>query len=405
MIMKMKKIFLAVVCLLVITSCGQKKGQTERADAAADSLQAEQMDGDMMFGPEEIGEGWTKKDIQVENGGEKPNIAVLLAAFNKAWPTEAYNSIPTLKKGQTRFYTVTNADAGGSAEIDILEGYANVMPGDTSEDILHAGQWRRSNGHTLFGISICGRDGDVPPQALCFYDYDPKTQTMKPEADNAVLKFRPAKGHKVDYVLPERGTAVMVGELDDNSDCTWNVYEWDRMKFSKVNSYSEDELAEALDGTWLNEDESFPFTFIINLVGEGGVNISDCGIYGSTLYDDVDCNIYQGKLSIWEMVDDELGPDERPGLGCDFYLTKDGKLKGGYYICQSGDREWRGIMTLVKKPEPTEQEIETSPYATVISERAALAELSAPDRSTLNAKARQGYESELKSEASRQIDK
>ncbi|MBR1880536.1 MAG: hypothetical protein IJ804_07305 [Prevotella sp.] len=344
-----KKIFLAVVCALVVASCGQKKGQTEGAEGAADSLHAEQVDGDKMFTPEQICKGWAKVDIPVDNGGEKPSIALLLAAFNKAWPTEAYNSIPTLKKGQTRLYTVTNKDAGGSSEIDIQEGYANVMPGDTPEDILHADIWRRTNGHTLFGVSICGREGDNPPLALCFYDYDPKTQTMKPEADNAVLKFRAAKGHKVDYVLPEMGTAILVGELNEDYCHTWNVYDWDGMKVSMVNSYNEDELAEALDGTWMNEDESFPFTFIINLVGEGGVSINDCGIYGSTLYDNVDCTVYHGKLNIWEMSADELGPDERPGLSCDFYLTKDGKLKGGYYISQSGGREWRGIMTLVKK--------------------------------------------------------
>ena len=350
--MKAKKIFLLVTCALVIASCGQKKGQTE---SAADSQQAEQADGDRMFAPEEISEGWTKKDIMVDNGGEKPDIAILLAAFNKAWPTEAYTNIPTLEKGQTRFYTVTNADAGGSSEIDILEDYASVMPGDSPEDMLFSALWRRTDGHTLLGISICGREGDNPPQALCFYDYDPKTQTMKPEADNAVLKFSPSKGHKVDYVLPERGMAMLVGELDDDDTHTWNVFDWDGMKFSKVNSYSEDELTEALNGTWMSEDESFPFTFNINIVGEIGMSINDCGIYGSTLYEEVDCNIYQGMLKIWEMVADELGPDERPGVSCDFYLTKDGKLKGGYYIIQPGNREWHGVMTLAKKAEPEEQ--------------------------------------------------
>lgn len=351
----MKKIFLAVVCALVVASCGQKKGQTE---GVADAQQAELDDVyNKVYTAEEIADGWTKRDIPVENGSKQPNIAELLAAFNKTWTTEVYANLPTLEKGQTRVNYLFDADAAGSAEIDILEDYANVMPGDSPEDILRSSLWRRSNGHTLFAITISGHE-DNNPSLVCFYDYDPKTQTMKPETDNAVLKYSPASDKHIDYILPERGTALMVAErADDDYQFTWNVFEWDGMKFNKVNSYTDDQMMEALNGVWMNEDESFPFTFRVgaSLEEGGSLGISDCGIYGSTEFE-VECIFAQGKLQVYELADGDQEPSYRRSLDCDLYLTKDGKLRGGYYIRQSDDREWRGIMTLAKQEAGQEEQ-------------------------------------------------
>ncbi|MBR1594709.1 MAG: hypothetical protein IJ659_08060 [Alloprevotella sp.] len=345
--MKTKTIFFAVACALVVPSCGQKK---VLAEGAADAQPAGQVEDAGTFTVSEISDGWKGKEIPVENGGKQPSIAKLLDAFNKVWPTGTYANLPAVEQGQSLTVWQFNRDSGGYSEIDLLEDYANVWPGDSYEDLLNSALWRRTNGHTLLGVYFREpEDQDTPQQVLCFYDYDPATQTLKPETDNFVYKFRPAGAPTPQYILPEIGTALVVRETDADYTSIYHVLEWDGMKFSLANSYASEELYEAVTGTWMSEDEAMPFTFKAVLVGDAPEGIYDCGIYGSTEYE-VEFISAQGMLAFRQVPDD---PDslERPAMICAFYPTRDGKLRGGYYISQPGGREWRGIMTLTRQAE------------------------------------------------------
>lgn len=190
--------------------------------------------------------------------------------------------------------------------------------------------------------------------ALCFYDYDPTTETMMPEKDNAVLRFKPSKDHFAQYEFPNLGRDMLVGDTDKSYDATWHVFAWDGMNFKEETSYTDDDLRKAVVGLWMNVDKKFPFTFRISADDEGWPVITDCGIYDSTEYD-AHLSCYEGRVVVAEQSpkgdDEEEDEDERfePSLVCHFRLTKDGRLTGGYYMKQPGGKEYNGIMTLEKQ--------------------------------------------------------
>ena len=125
-----------------------------------------------------IGLGWADETIKVPNGGQAPGIVTLTKAFNRVWPTYVVSSI--LKKASNpRFTESKDNECGGGTVVDRKNGYLSESAGACDGDDMEACVWKRDNGHRLFAIQVsssCDPDFAV----ICFYDYDPATQTLTP---------------------------------------------------------------------------------------------------------------------------------------------------------------------------------------------------------------------------------
>ena len=175
-----------------------------------------------------IGRGWAKKPIQVNNGGQAPGIVTLVKAFNRVWHTYVVDGI--LKcAADPKFTEVEDEEYGGGTIVDRTNGYLCEDAGGSDGDNMEACVWKRDNGHRLFAITVssnCDPDFSV----ICFYDYDPATQTLTPEK-SPVDTFMPQEGRDYWFSLPRRGKDFIIREyLHDTSEIADNVFKWDGMK-------------------------------------------------------------------------------------------------------------------------------------------------------------------------------
>ena len=356
---KMRKYLFVVVCVLAIAGCKQKQGQMADDATVADSLQTEVTAEEKLFIPAEIGRGWTGRDIKVENGGEQPDIVTLLKAFAKVWPTESVNLL--LGMAADRQSESINRDTGGGMIIDYNNGYADVTPGDAPGDVLRAAVWKRSNGHRLLGLNLFTPQkddaGKADGEALCFYDYDPKTETMTPEKDNAIIKFQPSKGQFARYEFPRMGRDMLVGDSDAEYQAKWHVFVWDGKTFKEETAYTDEQLVKGVVGLWKSTDKSLPFTFRITADEDGWPQVTDCAVTSDTEYE-ARVSVFDGLLMVseqtpkgYDVEDEELEeiPETDPAVVCRFRLTKDGRLTGGYKLILTGNKVRRGIMTMEKQ--------------------------------------------------------
>lgn len=354
----MRKYLFIMVCVLAIVGCKQKQGQTASDAAVTDSVQTDTTET-TLFTPAEIGSGWTTKDIKVEKGGEQPDIVVLLKAFAKVWPTESVNQL--LDMAADKQSESINRDTGGGMVIDYNNGYVDVMPGDAPGDVLHGAMWKRSNGHRLLGLNLFTPQkddaGKASAEVLCFYDYDPKTETMTPEKDNAIIKFQPSKGQFARYEFPRMGRDMLVGDSDAEYQATWHVFAWDGKTFKEETTYTDSELQKRIVGLWKSTDKNVPLTFRITADEDGWPQVTDCAVTSDTEYEArVLCD--NGLMLLSEQTpkgynveDEELEeiPETDPALVCRFRLTKDGRLTGGYKLILTDNKERKGIMTLERQ--------------------------------------------------------
>ena len=347
----MKKTALYLFAALALTGC-KKTQATADGDAAQQSTEqaeAAQADAGKPLTPEQIAQQWAKDGaVSVKGGGDKPDIVTLVSAFNKAWPTEVTRTL--LESAEDpKFTEYVNPDTGGGIECDRGNGYVSVSAGDTDEDCMEAAVWKRKNGHRLFIINIVAPKPDYrylpEKQALCIYDYDPKTETMTPE-ENVVSKFRAsAEDLKLMYRLPKTGTDLAIGEgSEGREDALWHFFEWDGSQFSEAIAYTDKELIKKIEGSWMCKDSDKPMlTFNIVKDDNNDQQIEDCAIYGSTEYDAF-AYTWDGVLTISENGDMEEG--RNPAIYCRFRLTKQDELTGTYYLRMNGGKEAKGIMTL-----------------------------------------------------------
>ena len=348
----MKRITICLLAALALAGCKQK-GQT--ADAT-DSPQSEeqlaaQEDGQeeaptQLLTPEQVAKDWAKQTIKLPGGGA-PDIVALVSAFNKVWPSEA--TVTLLEEARDpKFTEYVNTETGGGIVCDRQNGYVNVASGDSDSGSMEAAVWKRTNGHRLFIINLVDSKPDYrylpEKQALCIYDYDPKTGVMTPE-ENAISKFKASSDDtNLMYRLPKNGTEVSIGEGDMQPDARWHFFDWDGMKFTETISYTSKELEEKIVGSWMCDDEKLPLlTFNIVKAENGDLSVEDCSIYGSTEYEAY-CNTWGGILNVSEGGGMEEEMD--PAIDCNFRLTKQGTLTGTYYLRLNGGKETKGIMTL-----------------------------------------------------------
>lgn len=185
----------------------------------------------------EINSQWRTKKISVKNGGQTPDVVTLLRAFHQALPTWAVSQV--LKqadhpaKGTRQSGTAAIWDGEEEDDYRILidrrNGYVD-LESETDINQMSAGVWRKDNGHRIF--AVCLYEQHVMPQdLLCWYDYDPQTQTMTPEK-SPLDDFKPdAKGAAVGCGLPMTGTDFTITEYYPGLPNITHVYKWNRKQF------------------------------------------------------------------------------------------------------------------------------------------------------------------------------
>ena len=185
----------------------------------------------------EVNSQWRTKKISVKDGGQTPDVVTLLRAFHQALPTWAVSQV--LKqadhpaKGTRQSGTAAIWDGEEEDDYRILidrrNGYADLAS-QTDIDQTAASVWRKDNGHRIFALSLFQQHGN-PQNVLCWYDYDPQTQTMTPEK-SPLDDFKPsAKGAFVAYELPMTGTEFNIIEYYPSLPAITHVYKWNRKQF------------------------------------------------------------------------------------------------------------------------------------------------------------------------------
>lgn len=185
----------------------------------------------------EVNSQWRTKKLSVKDGGQTPDVVTLLRAFHQALPTWAVSQV--LKqadhpaKGTRQSGTASIWDGEEEDDYRILidrrNGYADLAS-QTDIDQTAASVWRNDNGHRIFALSLFQQHGN-PQNVLCWYDYDPQTQTMTPEK-SPLDDFKPsAKGAFVAYELPMTGTDFNIIEYYPSLPAITHVYKWNRKQF------------------------------------------------------------------------------------------------------------------------------------------------------------------------------
>ena len=185
----------------------------------------------------EVNSQWRTKKISVKDGGQTPDVVTLLRAFHQALPTWAVSQV--LKqadhpaKGTRQSGTAAIWDGEEEDDYRILidrrNGYADLAS-QTDIDQTAASDWRKDHGHRIFALSLFQQHGN-PQNVLCWYDYDPQTQTMTPEK-SPLDDFKPsAKGAFVAYELPMTGTDFNIIEYYPSLPAITHVYKWNRKQF------------------------------------------------------------------------------------------------------------------------------------------------------------------------------
>ncbi len=185
----------------------------------------------------EVNSQWRTKKISVKNGGQTPDVVTLLRAFHQALPTWAVSQVlkqadhPAKDTRQSGTAAIWDGEEEDDYRIliDRRNGYADLAS-QTDIDQTAASVWRKDNGHRIFALSLFQQHGN-PQNVLCWYDYDPQTQTMTPEK-SPLDDFKPsAKGAFVAYELPMTGTDFNIIEYYPSLPAITHVYKWNRKQF------------------------------------------------------------------------------------------------------------------------------------------------------------------------------
>lgn len=221
---------------------------------------------------------WRYKPITVENGGQAPGVVTLLKAFQQTWPTWVANEVikqankpaPTTFKSGTA--TIYESEDDYRILIDKANGYVDLTS-ETDIDQMQACVWRKSDGHRIFAVSLYEQHDPVP-NLLCWYDYDPQTQTLSPER-SPLDGFKPAcEGAIVNWHLPMKGTDFEIYEYYNVlSNPITHVYKWDKLFFksgvARVNMFEYFPSVGSTHYEMLHPGCPWTHYALVDLTGEG----------------------------------------------------------------------------------------------------------------------------------------
>ena len=187
----------------------------------------------------EINRQWRQKTISVKNGGQTPDVVTLLRAFHQTLPAwvvgEVLKQADHPAKGTRQSGTASIWDGEEDDDYRILidkkNGYVD-LESETDINQMMACVWRKANGHRIFAVSLYEQH-EMQQNLLCWYDYDPATQMMKPER-SPLDDFKPVSpGATVTWDLPMKGTDFLIREYYPGLPSITHVYHWDRKQFHK----------------------------------------------------------------------------------------------------------------------------------------------------------------------------
>ena len=206
-----------IVCFLMLMTASQLAAQDFLSNSEVDSL-------------------WRNTTITVKGGGLRPDVVMLLEAFHKALPTwvvgEVMKQHAHPAKGTKRNGSTTLLESHDNDDFELLidpkNGYVDFSS-QTDIDQMEACIWRRSNAHTLFAISLYEQHDPVQ-HLLCWFDYDPATQTMKAEKSPIDTYKKPFENIDFGWALPRKGTDFVIREYYNYLIPTvTRIYHWDGM--------------------------------------------------------------------------------------------------------------------------------------------------------------------------------
>ena len=203
----------------ILWLCGQQANAQLKPSSRYAAYTMDTYNNDKMV---KLGKGWGKRSIKVPNGGQSPDIVTLVKAFNQTWPTYIVDELLNLAK-DPKFTREVDEDYDTEIIVDRPNGYVCWDSGGTDGDSMEACVWRRNNGHRLFAIQV---SSPVDPviTVICFYDYDPKTATLKPEA-SPVDNFKGTGAEYVSYSLPRVGKDFVISEFAFDAYIKY-IYTW-----------------------------------------------------------------------------------------------------------------------------------------------------------------------------------
>lgn len=172
---------------------------------------------------DQIRDSWLSKNIQVSEGAEA-NILHLVSAFQQTWPTYSGGELMKFAAANVPYHNTDRV-------VDLQNGYMAYSeddPESESDEGLEACVWNRKNGHKLMAVSLY-RMTPSELVVLCFYDYDPATQTLSPEKNLANLFTPSFPGYRYRPWLPQHGKSLIVKEYFGGITIQ-HSYSWDGMK-------------------------------------------------------------------------------------------------------------------------------------------------------------------------------
>ena len=187
----------------------------------------------------EINRQWRQKTISVKNGGQTPDVVTLLRAFHQTLPAwvagEVLKQADHPAQGTRQSGTASIWDGEEDDDYRILidkkNGYVD-LESETDINQMMACVWRKANGHRIFAVSLYEQH-EMPQNLLCWYDYDPATQMMKPER-SPLDDFKPVSpGATVTWDLPMKGTDFLIREYYPGLPSITHVYHWDKKQFQR----------------------------------------------------------------------------------------------------------------------------------------------------------------------------
>ena len=163
----------------------------------------------------------------MKGGGKAPGIVTLTKAFNEVWNVYVVGGI--LKRAANpKFTRHVEPEYDAETIVDRKNGYMCEDSGGTDSDYMESCVWRRDNGHRLFAI-LMGGPTDPEIEVVCFYDYDPATETLTPEESPA--DTYPLKCEFYSYSLPHKGKDFIIKEYHlDTEEAVSHVFKWDGHK-------------------------------------------------------------------------------------------------------------------------------------------------------------------------------
>ena len=211
----------------------------------------------------DVNNEWRNKPVVVKNGGATPNVVTLLRAFHQAMPTWVVGEVlkqndkpgkGTRKSGSAMIWE-DDSEGDYRILIDTKNGYADLSS-MTDIDQMSCCVWRKTNGHRIFAVSLYEQHDPVQ-HLLCWYDYDPQTQTMTAAKSPMDHYKKPFGRMDIGWSLPMQGTDFIIREYCPFPDASLTqIYKWDGME----HRYSKTQISDFSfqcfgEGDWLKASE------------------------------------------------------------------------------------------------------------------------------------------------------